>query len=200
MSTMRSSFSSPLCRLPRNSPAPRICRSRFARSKPSSGMSVPGFISVIAASRSDSPAASLIRMQNARWPRRPTRPRSWWSCARPKRSAPRMIIIVAPGMSIPTSTTVVATSTSSSRAAKRRMTSSRSRAGIRPCSRPTRTPARSFAVRSRNVASALGMSSSGSSTIRGVTTNACSPAETRSFTQGQIFGSVSWGRTSVRIS
>ena len=45
---------------------------------------------------------------------RPTRPRSWWSCARPKRSASWTIMIVAFGTSTPTSITVVATSTSSS--------------------------------------------------------------------------------------
>ncbi len=43
---------------------------------------------------------------------RPTRPRSWWSWARPNRSAPSMIIIVASGTSTPTSTTVVPTRTS----------------------------------------------------------------------------------------
>ena len=56
---MRSSFSMPLCASPRNSPAPRISRSFFARSKPSSGSSSPSgprFVAVIAARRSDSPA------------------------------------------------------------------------------------------------------------------------------------------------
>ena len=51
---------------------------------------------------------------------RPTRPRSWWSCASPKRSASWTIITVAFGTSTPTSITVVATRTSSSRALKRR--------------------------------------------------------------------------------
>ena len=43
---------------------------------------------------------------------RPTRPRSWWSWARPKRSASWTIMIVAFGTSTPTSITVVATRTS----------------------------------------------------------------------------------------
>ena len=42
---------------------------------------------------------------------RPTRPRSWWSCASPNRSASWTIMIVAFGTSTPTSITVVATST-----------------------------------------------------------------------------------------
>ena len=44
---------------------------------------------------------------------RPTRPRSWCSWARPKRSACSITMIVAAGTSTPTSTTVVATSTAS---------------------------------------------------------------------------------------
>ena len=50
---------------------------------------------------------------------RPTRPRSWWSWARPKRSAPSITITVALGTSMPTSTTVVATSRSVRPSAKR---------------------------------------------------------------------------------
>ncbi len=59
--------------------------------------------------------------------RGPTRPRSWWSWASPKRSASWTIMIVAFGTSTPTSITVVATSTSSSRALKRPIRSRRSR-------------------------------------------------------------------------
>ena len=44
---------------------------------------------------------------------RPTRPRNWCSCARPKRSACSMTISAALGTSTPTSITVVATSTGS---------------------------------------------------------------------------------------
>ena len=50
---------------------------------------------------------------------RPTRPRSWCSCARPKRSAFSITIAVAFGMSMPTSITVVATSTCISRGGER---------------------------------------------------------------------------------
>ena len=42
---------------------------------------------------------------------RPTRPRNWCSCARPKRSACSTTMIVASGTSTPTSMTVVATRT-----------------------------------------------------------------------------------------
>src|SRR5437773_9474969 len=71
-STMRSS-GAPDWRVPRNSPAPRISRSRIASSKPFSGR--PSFCSTIAASRADS-EASLTRTQYARSAPRPTRPRS----------------------------------------------------------------------------------------------------------------------------
>ena len=71
---------------------------------------------------------------------RPTRPRSWCSWARPKRSASWTIMIVAFGTSTPTSITVVATSTSSSRALKRAISSRRSAGFSRPCMQPTRKP------------------------------------------------------------
>ena len=69
---------------------------------------------------------------------RPTRPRSWCSCERPNRSACSTTITVTFGTSIPTSMTVVATSTWMSPAANRRITSSLACGVIRPCSRPTR--------------------------------------------------------------
>ena len=65
---------------------------------------------------------------------RPMRPRSWWSCETPNRSASMTAMTVAFGTSTPTSMTVVATSTSISPAAKRRITSSFSSRGSRPCS------------------------------------------------------------------
>ncbi len=68
--------------------------------------------------RDSSSAASETRMQKDRCGPRPTRPRSWCSCARPKRSASSISITLAFGTSMPTSITVVATSTSSSPAAK----------------------------------------------------------------------------------
>jgi hypothetical protein len=63
---------------------------------------------------------------------RPTRPRSWWSCESPNRSACCTTITVALGTSIPTSITVVATSTSTSPAANARITASFSSPGICP--------------------------------------------------------------------
>ena len=67
---------------------------------------------------------------------RPTRPRSWWSWARPKRSAPSTTISVALGTSTPTSITVVATSTASSPPAKRAITASLSGALHPPVDQP----------------------------------------------------------------
>ena len=63
---------------------------------------------------------SETRTQNDSTVPRPTRPRSWWSWARPNRSAPSMTIIVAAGTSTPTSTTVVPTRTSRSPSRNRR--------------------------------------------------------------------------------
>src|SRR5437660_231213 len=72
---------------------------------------------------------------------RPTRPRNWCSWARPKRSAPSIIITLALGTSTPTSTTAVATRTWISPATKRCMTSSFSlrRPWMRPSSRSGNT-------------------------------------------------------------
>ena len=112
---------------------------RRARSRRSS--------STIASSRSRARLGQLLLRAarragstTARAPR-PTRPRSWWSCARPKRSASWTIMIVAFGTSTPTSITVVATSTSSSPRLERAPSRSRRSAGFsRPCSSPTRKP------------------------------------------------------------
>ncbi len=75
-------------------------------------------------------------------PPRPTRPRSWCSWDTPNRSASITTMTVAFGTSTPTSMTVVATSTSSSPAANRRITASLSSGVIRPCSTSTRRPDR----------------------------------------------------------
>ena len=71
---------------------------------------------------------------------RPMRPRSWCSCARPKRSACSITITVAFGTSTPTSTTVVATRISLSWALNRRMTVSFSSPFMRPWTKATRGP------------------------------------------------------------
>ena len=124
----------PLWRVPRNSPGPRISRSRSAITKPS-------LLSSITLSRSAASALCakpVTRMQNDFAAPRPTRPRSWCSCERPKRSACSITITEALGTSTPTSTTVVDTSTSSSCSRKAVITWSFSSCFMRPCSRPTR--------------------------------------------------------------
>jgi hypothetical protein len=68
---------------------------------------------------------------------RPTRPRSWCSWLRPKRSACSITIRLALGTSTPTSITVVATSTDISPEENLAITSAFSAVGMRPCSRPT---------------------------------------------------------------
>jgi len=81
--------------------------------------------------------AGATRMQWDFWAPRPMRPRSWWSWARPKRSACSMTMTVALGTSTPTSTTVVATRIWASFLRKRCMTSSFSSLERRPCKRPS---------------------------------------------------------------
>ena len=117
-------------------PSPRRSRSTSASSKPS-------VVRTIASSRA-SPSGVVasptqVAVRRGRAPR-PTRPRSWWSWAMPKRSASRITITVALGTSTPTSITVVATSTSSSPARNSAIACSFSADGIRPCSSPSRRP------------------------------------------------------------
>ena len=81
---------------------------------------------------------SVTRRQRPAAEPRPTRPRSWWSWETPKRSASMITIAVALGTLTPTSMTVVATRTSVSPAAKRRITASLSSGCIRPCRTSTR--------------------------------------------------------------
>jgi hypothetical protein len=59
---------------------------------------------------SSAPAGAMRKQRLARAPR-PTRPRSWCSCARPKREAASTSMTLASGTSTPTSTTVEAMST-----------------------------------------------------------------------------------------
>src|ERR1043165_118463 len=115
----------PDCFVPRNSPGPRSSRSRSATSKP---------LLVCAKRSRRSLSLSETRMQYDLRAPRPTRPRSWWSCERPKRSASTMSMIEAFGTSMPTSITVVETSMSSSPLLKSCIVSSFSAALIRPCS------------------------------------------------------------------
>ncbi len=137
-------------RAPRSWPSPRISRSRSASSNPSVVATMESRRS-LAVSVSSSFARETSRQYDCSAPR-PTRPRSWWSWARPKRSASWTIMIVAFGTSTPTSITVVATRTSSSRALKLAITLRRSAGGRRPWRQPTRYP-RSSAERSRSASS-----------------------------------------------
>jgi hypothetical protein len=90
-----------------------------------------------------SATAAVCTAARRRWPPRrgPTRPRSWCSCDRPKRSACSMTIRLALGTSTPTSITVVATSKGICPCVKSDITAAFSAAGMRPCSRPTSGPA-----------------------------------------------------------
>ncbi len=95
--------------LPRNSPGPRIIRSRRATSKPSLRL-VDDLQPLARACPTTAPRRAGCS-SSASEPR-PMRPRSWCNCARPKRSACSITISVALRTSTPTSITVVATSTS----------------------------------------------------------------------------------------
>ncbi|KGS71213.1 ATP-dependent DNA helicase RecG [Burkholderia pseudomallei MSHR7527] len=68
---------------------------------------------------------------------RPTRPRSWCSCASPKRSACSITISDAFGTSTPTSITVVATSNCTSLRENASITAAFSAGASRPCTSPT---------------------------------------------------------------
>ena len=147
MRSSRTTFTSfstlaPLWRFPRISPSRRSDKSYFASSKPSS---VRSMAARRASDASDFDAES--KNTCAGFSPRPTRPRSWWSCAKPKRSASATIMTVALGTSTPTSMTVVATSTCVSFARKRAMTSSFSAAFMRPCSSSTRQSANTVSCR-----------------------------------------------------
>ena len=122
---------------PSTSPSRRWARSSSASTKPSR-------VEATAASRcqdSASGSAALTSRHTPGSPPRPIRPRSWCSWLMPKRSASQTTIIEAFGTSTPTSTIVVATSTSRSPLAKDPMTASFSSAGSCPCRTPSRTPA-----------------------------------------------------------
>ena len=102
----RAKFIVPLCLTPKNSPGPRSFKSSLAISNPSFEWPIIESLS-IASSFSE---PEINTQYDCAFPL-PTRPRSWWSCARPKRSAFSITITVAFGTSTPTSTTVVETNT-----------------------------------------------------------------------------------------
>ena len=107
-------------------------------------MTKPSLLCSITPSRSEDSSEERARLATRKqWltaAPRPTRPRSWCNCERPKRSADSMTITEALGTSTPTSTTVVHTSTWRRPARKASITASFSSAFIRPCSSPTSTP------------------------------------------------------------
>jgi hypothetical protein len=98
----------------RSGACPAVRRGR-AVPGPCSAMTKPSLVCRIVARRcraiADSGAWYSSTQLDAALPR-PTRPRSWCSCAKPSRSAFSMIISEAFGTSTPTSITVVATSRS----------------------------------------------------------------------------------------
>ena len=124
----------PLCRVPSTSPPPRSRRSSSAMRKPSSVSR-----RIARRCRATSPSGGWYskRQVEASAPR-PMRPRSWCSCARPKRSACSITMTVAAGTSMPTSMTVVATKRSTPPSAKSAMARSLSALFMRPCTSPTR--------------------------------------------------------------
>src|SRR5664280_1776801 len=163
----------PHCRSPVSSPGPR-CR------KSSSAMRNPSPVATTASRRrlaSSEHSGPVSSTQNERRRPRPTRPRNWWSCARPKRSAFSITITEALGTSTPTSITVVAHSTPTSPAANAAITDSRSPAGVRPWTASTLTPASAWRTARTCVATARAETFSDSS-MSGNTQYACPPAAT----------------------
>ncbi len=94
---------------------------------------------------------------------RPTRPRSWCSCARPNRSACSITIADAFATSIPTSITLVATRICTALSRNPRIVASRSSGFMRPCTKPTWNSANVFASFSAIVVAALRSARSDSS-------------------------------------
>ena len=111
-----------------------------AERRSASAIAKPSCVSSSAASRASllSPPPRETSAQVPGRSPRPTRPRSWWSCARPKRSACSTTISVAFGTSTPTSITVVETRTCVSPLSKRAIAAARAAASRRPCTRSTR--------------------------------------------------------------
>jgi len=115
----------------------------------------PSVVSANAFRRGAASGASDSKMQWLAAAPRPTRPRSWCSCASPNRSACSISMTVAFGTSIPTSITVVATSTWTSPSRNARITLSRSSPPIRPCTRPTTSSGKTFFSRAAMVVAAF---------------------------------------------
>ena len=174
----------PVWRVPSSSPGPRS-------SKSFSAIRNPSLVVRIVSSRSlaicDSGGWYSSTQLDARLPR-PTRPRSWCSCDRPRRSAFSMIISEALGTSTPTSMTVVATSRCSSPRLKASIVACFSPGFIRPCTKPTRSSGRAAVNCSHVVWAACATTSSLSSMIVH-TQYACRPSA-----QAERMRSMSSGR------
>ena len=153
-------------RVPSISPSPRSSRSISASRKPSR-------CSASARSRSDSLGPN--RMQTDSCGPRPIRPRSWCSWEMPNRSAPSTSMTDAFGTSMPTSITVVETSTSAPPAANAAIASCFSRGRICPCRRTTRKSRSSVRERRSYSAVAARACSASDSSTSGQTTNAWRP-------------------------
>ena len=124
-------------------------------------------------------AGSAMSTQTEGRSPRPTRPRSWCSWARPKRSACSMIMTEAFGTSTPTSITVVATRTSIRPSRKRAMMRSREAGLSRPCIEATCLPASSRCSRRATTSRRSRRFDAVPVSMAGTTTYACSPAATR---------------------
>ena len=175
-------------------PSPRRSRSTSASSKPS----VVRTSAFKRSSESGVTASPTSRQRLSSAPR-PTRPRSWWSWAMPKREASRTTMTVAFGTSTPTSITVVATSTSRAPERKRRMVSSFSAGPTLPWSRPTRRSDRTPPVSAPCVSSADLTSSASDSSMSGQTTYAWWPAATSSRTIDHTLAPSSSSSTSQSV-
>ena len=139
----------PLCSSPSSSPAPRISRSCVASAKPAPRSSSEAIASRrFCASVVIAFGCGVSSHAYAWWWERPTRPRNWCNCARPKWSARSMIMVLAVGMSIPVSIMVVQTSTLKRWWWKSFITRSSSRSRICPWPMAIRASGTSSASRS----------------------------------------------------
>ena len=153
-------------RVPSISPSPRSSRSISASLKPSRCW---------ASARSRGDSFGPKRMQTDACAPRPIRPRSWCSWEIPKRSAPSTSISDAFGTSMPTSITVVETSTSAPPSANAAIAACFSRGRIWPCSSTTRKSRSSVRESRSNSAVAARAWSASDSSTSGQTTKAWRP-------------------------
>jgi hypothetical protein len=120
----------------------RLARAEQVAAAPQAKILVGDGEAVLGVAQQDQPTAGGVG--------EPTRPRNWCSWARPKRSACSITMTLAAGTSMPTSITVVATSSRSFPAENAVSAPSRTAASCWPCARPQTWPnlPRSMAKRS----------------------------------------------------